>query len=41
MGGRPIALGYVRHEHRTPGTELRIGGGGVVAEVVELPFWRG
>jgi folate-binding protein YgfZ len=41
MGGRPIALGYVRHEHRTPGTALIVGKGGSVAEVVELPFWRG
>jgi len=40
--GRPIALGYVRREHRTPGTRLRIDRQGtpVVAEVATLPFAR-
>jgi folate-binding protein YgfZ len=38
-GGRAIALGYVRHEHREPGTLLVIGEEGRgVATVTELPF---
>ena len=40
MEGRTIALGYVRHEHRTPGARLRIGEGGALMETVELPFYR-
>ncbi len=38
--GRPIALGYVRHEHRTPGANVYVehGGATLTAEVVELPF---
>lgn len=42
MNGRPIALGYVRHEHRAPGLELRVESerGSLRAEVVELPFYR-
>ncbi len=38
MEGRPIALAYVRHEHRSPGTRLRIGEGRI-ATLVELPFY--
>lgn len=42
--GRPIALGYLRREHATPGTEVVVGGegGGAVARVAALPFvpWR-
>jgi len=41
MGGRPIALGYLRHEYRSSGTSVSVGENGLVAEVVELPFWRG
>ncbi len=39
---RAIALGYVRHEHREPGTRLTIGDDGVqgTATVVELPFYH-
>jgi folate-binding protein YgfZ len=42
MEGRPIALGYVRHEHRAPGTLLRVMGEGreTTAVVTELPFYR-
>lgn len=41
MNGRPIALGYVRHEHRAPGSRLRVGEEGAqTVEVVELPFYR-
>lgn len=42
MDGRPIALGYARHEARAPGTRLRIGEGASerTAEVVALPFPR-
>ncbi len=41
--GRPIALGYVRHEQREPGTRLRVGDSDSerIAEVVALPFYRG
>ncbi len=41
-GGRPIALGYVRHEHRTPGAWLRLGSAESRrrAQVAELPFYR-
>lgn len=40
--GRPIALGYVRREHLTPGTRLRIDRQGtpMIAEVTTLPFPR-
>lgn len=39
--GRAIALGYVRHEHREPGTRLVIGEAGQeTATVAELPFYR-
>jgi len=40
--GHPIALGYVRREHLTPGTPLRIDSHGtaVIAEVTTLPFSR-
>jgi glycine cleavage system T protein len=40
--GCPIALGYVRREHLTPGTQLRIDRHGipVIAEVATLPFSR-
>ena len=39
-GGRAIALGYVRHEHREPGTRLVMGEGGrATATVRELPFY--
>jgi folate-binding protein YgfZ len=39
---RPIALGYVRHEHREPGMRLHVEGEGrkVLAEMVALPFYR-
>lgn len=41
MDGRPIALGYVRHEHREPGSILRIGEESAqTVTVVELPFYR-
>lgn len=33
---RPIALGYLRHEHAAPGTPVRIGG--ISATVAALPF---
>ena len=40
--GHPIALGYVRREHLTPGTPLRIDSHGtaMIAEVATLPFSR-
>jgi glycine cleavage system T protein len=40
--GHPIALGYVRREHLTPGTQLRIDSQGtpMIAEVTTLPFSR-
>jgi folate-binding protein YgfZ len=43
MEGKPIALGYVRHEHRTAGSRLRVGGAesSPFVSVVELPFYRG
>ena len=42
LNGRPIALSYVRHEHRAPGTRLQVLGAkqSVTAQVVELPFYR-
>jgi folate-binding protein YgfZ len=42
MNGRPIALGYVRHEHRAPGSRLQVQGANVThaTQVVELPFYR-
>lgn len=41
-GGRPIALGYVRHEHRSVGAWLRLGSAESSrrVEVAELPFYR-
>lgn len=39
VGGRAIALGYVRHEHREPGTRLVIGDAGGEAVVADLPFY--
>jgi glycine cleavage system aminomethyltransferase T len=41
-GGRPIALAYVRHEHRSPGACVTIGdaASGRLAEIVGLPFTR-
>jgi glycine cleavage system T protein len=40
--GHPIALAYVRREHLTPGTQLRIDSPGtpMIAEVTTLPFSR-
>jgi folate-binding protein YgfZ len=38
--GRPIALGYVRHEHRAAGTALRVGPRALTAEATELPFYH-
>lgn len=40
--GHPIALGYVRREYLTPGTQLRIDSPGtpMIAEVTTLPFSR-
>jgi folate-binding protein YgfZ len=40
--GRSIALAYVRHEHRQPGTTLRIlhGDDALTARTAELPFVR-
>lgn len=40
--GGGIALGYVRHEHRAPGTRLRIAAeaGSIVARTTALPFYR-
>ena len=46
MNGRPIALGYVRHEHRAPGSRVQVQSGtgsadtARTATVVELPFYR-
>ncbi|MGE0822831.1 MAG: aminomethyltransferase family protein [Candidatus Binatia bacterium] len=39
---QPIALAYIRREHLTPGTQLRIDSDGtpVIAEVTTLPFSR-
>lgn len=39
-GGRPIALGYVRHEHRSAGSWLHVGSADSrrMVEVAELPF---
>ena len=41
-GGRPIALGYVRHEYRSVGAWLRLGSAESSrrVEVAELPFYR-
>jgi folate-binding protein YgfZ len=41
--GRPIALGFVRREHATPGSAVRIrsDGGELAARVTALPFVRG
>ena len=41
--GRPIALGFVRREHATPGAAVRIrsDGGELAARVTALPFVRG
>jgi folate-binding protein YgfZ len=41
-GGRAIALGYLRHEQREPGTRLRVGApdSGRAVAVAELPFYR-
>jgi len=41
-GGRPIALGYARHEHRSAGTWLRLGSAESSrrVEAAELPFYR-
>ncbi len=38
-GGRPIALGYVRHENRKPKSAIRVNA--CVGEVVELPYFNG
>ena len=38
---KTIALGYVRYEQLTPGTEVRIGDSEMKAVVTELPFIRG
>ena len=42
LNGRPIALSYVRHEHRAPGTRLQVQSANqtLAAQVVELPFYR-
>jgi folate-binding protein YgfZ len=40
LEGRPIALAYVRHEHREPGTLLQVGEAGIEARVSALPFLR-
>jgi aminomethyltransferase len=34
----PIGLAYVRSAHSTPGSSVGVAGGGLTAEVVELPF---
>ena len=41
LNGRPIALGYVRHEHRAPGSQVEVVGRDRTrfANVVELPFY--
>lgn len=40
VGGGAIALGYVRHEHRAPGTRLSVGEEGEAGvTVAELPFY--
>lgn len=36
--GKAIALGYVRHEHLAPGTEVAVGDKDLKAVVTELPF---
>ncbi|HXG23051.1 MAG TPA: glycine cleavage T C-terminal barrel domain-containing protein, partial [Chthonomonadales bacterium] len=40
--GGGIALSYVRHEHRAPGTRLCIAAqeGSIAAKTTELPFYR-
>jgi folate-binding protein YgfZ len=38
---RGIALGYVRYEQLTPGTNVVVGESGATAKVTELPFVRG
>jgi folate-binding protein YgfZ len=38
---RAIALGYVRYEHREPGTEVLVGEDQMKAKVTGLPFVRG
>ncbi len=42
MNGLPIALGYVRHEHRAPGSPVQVVGSDQTrpANVVELPFYK-
>jgi folate-binding protein YgfZ len=38
---RAIALGYVRYEQSSPGTDVVVGESGALARVTELPFVRG
>ena len=42
LDGRPIALGYIRHEHRAPGSQVQVVGSDRtrLASVTELPFYR-
>ena len=42
INGRPIALGYVRHEHRAPGSSVQVVDSDRTrpASVVELPFYK-
>lgn len=42
INGRPIALGYVRHEHRAPGSPVQVAGNDRTrpASIVELPFYK-
>ena len=40
MSGQTIALGYVRNEHREPGTAVSTLDGSAVFSIVELPFYR-
>jgi folate-binding protein YgfZ len=41
LQGKPIALGYVRHEHRAPGHRLQVEGDGrsCLVSVTQLPFY--
>ncbi len=40
MQDRPIALGYVRHEHHESQAKLTVGANSIEAEIVPLPFFK-
>jgi len=40
MQDRPIALGYVRHEHSESHARLTVGAHAIEAEIVRLPFFK-